>query len=746
MKHWIIIFILFVITSLFFYKTITKGYVPFPGDLLISEYQPWKSYSYEGYAPGGYPNKAQYFDVIRQIYPWKEFSISQLKQGNLPLWNPHNFSGSPLLANLQSTVFYPLTLLYFLLPMVSAWTLSIFLQPFLAACFTYLYAKKIGVSTASSLFAGISFGFSLYMIVFLEYNTIGHVMVWLPLLLCAVEAYYESAKKRYLALLALGIASSLFAGHLQLFTGIYLFGILYTIIRHPNLSDKKTRILLATWLIGLGISAIQLIPTLELITHSARVNHDPQDLANRLLLQPKQLLMMVSPDIFGNPATRNYLLSDSYPGKAMYAGLIPFFFAVVLLFKKKTTLQTFFFIASALLLLLIVRSPISILFYSLPIPLMSSSAPGNYLFFLSFFIAILGSFGLDSFLKDRLLPKRIYLIFFTILCILAFLVAQQQAIKSMFIFTSILILFTCILSFLYSKRILPAKIFTILLILLLIGDLFYFFKKFNPFVPSSLVFPKTPIMESALLHEPTRSWGYGAAELQSNFSTILGIYSPEGYDPLYPKWYGEFIASSKTGTVETTFTRETRSDARIAQGFGKEAFLESIPRNNILSILGVSYILDIEENGLDEQTFNPSQYIPVIHNNNWRIYKNNKALPRVFFMNQLSDYTNANELPLVSSGSAVLSSYTPQSIAIEIESPQEQYAVLSDTYYPGWKATVNENPVPIEKTLHTLRAVKVPQGHSVIHMTYEPDSLKIGLILSAISVISLCILIKKKHI
>jgi hypothetical protein len=746
MKHWIIIFILLVITSLFFYKTVTKGYVPFPGDLLISEYQPWKSYSYEGHAPGGYPNKAQYFDVIRQIYPWKEFSVSQLKQGHLPLWNPHNFSGSPLLANLQSTVFYPLTLLYLLLPMVTAWTLSVMLQPFLAACFTYLYAKKIGISTASSLFAGISFGFSLYMIVFLEYNTIGHVMLWLPFLLYAVEAYYDSAKKRYIALLALGIAISLFAGHLQLFTGIYLFGILYTVIRHPNLSDKKTRTLLMTWLIGLGVSAIQLIPTLELITHSARVNHDPQDLANRLLLQPKQLLMMISPDIFGNPATRNYLLQDSYPGKAMYAGLIPFFFTVVLLFKKKTTLQTFFFVASALLLLLVVRSPISIIFYSLPIPLLNSSAPGNYLFFLSFFIAILGSFGLDNFLKDRLLPKRIYLIFFTILCILAFLVTQQQAMKSMMIFSSIFIMCTCILSFLYSKRILTTKIFTILLILLLVGDLFYFFRKFNPFVPASLVFPKASIMESTILHEPTRSWGYGAAELQSNFSTMLGIYSPDGYDPLYPKWYGEFIAASKTGNVETTFTRETRSDARIAQGFGKEAFLESIPRNNILSILGVSYIFDIKENGLDEQTFNPSHYSPVLNDTQWTVYKNNAAFPRVFFMDQLSDYTDANELPLVSSGSAILSSYTPQSIAIDIESPKEQYAILSDTYYPGWKATVNGNPVPVEKTLHTLRAIKIPQGHSTIQMTYEPDSLKFGVILSAISVLSLCILIRKKHI
>src|SRR3989344_9051900 len=100
-EFFVVFLILFFVTAIFFYKTFLHGLVSFPGDLLIAEYNPWKTYSYLGYNPGSYPNKAQYFDVLRQLYPWKTLSISQLVSGNIPLWNPYNFSGAPHMANFR---------------------------------------------------------------------------------------------------------------------------------------------------------------------------------------------------------------------------------------------------------------------------------------------------------------------------------------------------------------------------------------------------------------------------------------------------------------------------------------------------------------------------------------------------------------------------------------------------------------------------------------------------------------------
>src|SRR5579864_8775020 len=187
----LIFFLFFLITAGFFYKTIIHGYIPFPGDLLISEYNPWKTYSYLGYAPGSYPNKAQYFDVIRQLYPWKTLGISLLKQGQFPLWNPYNFSGTPLFANFQSAILYPLNIFYFFLSQVTAWSILVFLQPFLAGFFTYIFARKIGISKFGSVFSGIAFAFSSFLTVWLEYNTVGHVIIWLPLVLVSIEYLLE---------------------------------------------------------------------------------------------------------------------------------------------------------------------------------------------------------------------------------------------------------------------------------------------------------------------------------------------------------------------------------------------------------------------------------------------------------------------------------------------------------------------------------------------------------------------------
>ena len=72
--------ILGFITILFFWQIFFKGYVPFPGDLLLSEYNPWRQSSYFGYTPGALPNKAQYFDTIREFYPWLDFTVGEIKK------------------------------------------------------------------------------------------------------------------------------------------------------------------------------------------------------------------------------------------------------------------------------------------------------------------------------------------------------------------------------------------------------------------------------------------------------------------------------------------------------------------------------------------------------------------------------------------------------------------------------------------------------------------------------------------
>src|SRR5579859_2581703 len=112
-KNLLIILAAFLVTSIFFYKTIVHHQMPFPGDLLINQ-NPYKTESYLGYTPGGYPNIAQGRDVITQLYPWKYFTMQELKKGHIPFWNPYNFSGNVHMQNYQSAVFSPFNVFFFL--------------------------------------------------------------------------------------------------------------------------------------------------------------------------------------------------------------------------------------------------------------------------------------------------------------------------------------------------------------------------------------------------------------------------------------------------------------------------------------------------------------------------------------------------------------------------------------------------------------------------------------------------------
>ncbi|HEX8932060.1 MAG TPA: hypothetical protein VF810_02815, partial [Patescibacteria group bacterium] len=156
-KELIISAVLFLIVTSFFFYPILKGYIPFPGDLLVGNFAPYNSNTYSGYAPGGVPNKAQGPDVIKEAFPWKVFVIDELKRGELPYWTPYNFSGNSILANFQSAVFYPGNLIFFLLPFLDAWTIFIFIAPFLAGLFTYLFLRELSLNKLASVFGGIVF-------------------------------------------------------------------------------------------------------------------------------------------------------------------------------------------------------------------------------------------------------------------------------------------------------------------------------------------------------------------------------------------------------------------------------------------------------------------------------------------------------------------------------------------------------------------------------------------------------------
>jgi len=103
--------LIFICTSLVLIYPIFLGKIPFNGNFLVSFFTPWRFQNWEGY-PTGVPSKAVSWDQIRQYYPLFEHTRRVWRLGEIPLWNPYNFSGTPQLANLESASFYPLNIVF----------------------------------------------------------------------------------------------------------------------------------------------------------------------------------------------------------------------------------------------------------------------------------------------------------------------------------------------------------------------------------------------------------------------------------------------------------------------------------------------------------------------------------------------------------------------------------------------------------------------------------------------------------
>ena len=764
--------ILFVLIVLYFFKPVVfDKKLPIPADTIIGLYHPFRDLYAKDY-PRGIPFKNFLItDSVRQQYPWRELVVSLEKKLELPLWNPYSFAGNPLLANIQSAVFYPFNILFFLLPYEAAWNILIVLQPLLAGIFLYLYLNNLKLNKWSSLIGAISFSFSGFFVAWMEWGTILHVGLWLPLILLSIDKiffYLKSANSKlnprfnrgknsklqfksknllvWSSIFTFSLVSSFFAGHLQTFFYLSIFAATYFFARWFRYGKilKILFVFLIFTVLFLILTSIQWLPTAQFINESAR-EIDQVDWKRKDWFMPWQhLIQFIAPDFFGNPTTLNYWGTWNYGEFVGYVGIFPLLMAVFSLFfrhdKKTLFFGTLFFIS----LIFSLPTIFAKIPYILNVSFLSTVQPTRLLFITDFSLAVLTAFGFDYFMRSRS-KKIIYplgfmvLIFFGLWVFVVFgngiikivsaeniLVAKRNLVFPTLIFLAYLILLFSAIRF--SK---PHKKFNIMIyiiiLLLTVFDLLRFGLKFTPFTNKEYLFPQTRTIEFLQKNlGNARVMTTDSRILPPNFSIMYRLQSVDGYDPLYLQRYGELIAASERGKPD------------ISPPFGFNRIIT--PHNyesKIIDLLSVKYILSLAD-------LESPKLKKVFQEGETRVYENKNALHRVFFVEGVIVANDKNETiekmfeeifdprriaiveksksagattnpPLgCTSCNAKILSYQEDRIMIETKNVKDGFLVLTDSFYPSWRAKIDNKPTTIYRADYNLRGINVPRGKHIV--------------------------------
>src|SRR5260221_857965 len=397
----------FVITVIFFFKPFFLSHLlPIPSDTIVGLYNPFRDV-YKDQYPRGIPFKNFLItDPVRQQFPWRQLVIDTERYLQLPLWNPYNGAGIPLLANFQSAPFYPLNLLFFVMPFSIAWSLLVVLQPLLGGLFLYLYLKNLKLHPLACVIGSISFAFSGFAISWLEWNTIFQTALWVPLILLSIDKINEKLKDKiyqWYGIFLISLICSFFAGHLQTFFYIFLIVFIYLIAKLVSVKSNKKIILLfvISYFLFIILTLLQWFPTLQFIALSARNVVQIPFSTYGWLVPFQHLIQFIAPDFFGNPTTLNYWGVWNYGELVGYIGIIPLIFALFAVIFRHDKKTWFFSGLVFVSLLFALPTPIAKLPYILNVPFLATAQPTRLLFVVDFTLAILAALGLDYFLKNK---------------------------------------------------------------------------------------------------------------------------------------------------------------------------------------------------------------------------------------------------------------------------------------------------------------------------------------------------------
>jgi hypothetical protein len=627
---------------------------------------------------------------FREIFQFqKAYYRDALLGGRLPLWTPHTFSGWPFAANPLTQTFYPPALLALALPLPVFAVVDLILHLALAAVGSLVLLRRVyGLGAAASAFGGLVYACSGALV---AHAYAGHIpyyaaAAYIPWILLAADLSARGANLRvsWLCAGAAALGLQTLSGGLPFvwltlsLLAIYRFATLIAVgPRGLRALARECALLGAIGAGGLGLAAIQVLPTLELANLSNRIAAGWDYAAEGSLpvrLLPHLLLPIAPPaDV------------EAFWEYYAYVGTVPFFLMLFGATRFSAQPRALVLVAIAGMSLWFALGSNAILF-----PLLWRYVPGFGLFreparallVLGFAVSLLAAIGLDR-LTVRLTPRL------ATACVLL---------------ASVLTLADVVSAALTNRDRLRVPEGTVL---------------------KDGVHPR---LVAAL--ERDRSWyrfWFPRAFFRENHAYAQGARSIGGYDNLYLARYGRFVH----------FMADTKLTPSLVTILDPHMFLDTSSPFPF-KILGVKYAYATDSTLRSSPWPTPHAWLAV---RACRVASEQAALERmrgaefdpngeVLFEPDEADRLGIDDASCaaerVPEVEVAVADVSPEHLRIELGPHPRGFVVLSEIFYPGWRATADGRPVEIHRADSILRAMPVDAGVDRIDMQFAPASLRWG--------------------
>lgn len=668
-------------------------------------------------------------DLSAQMIPWRAAVRHALSHGQWPLLNPFILGGDPLAASAQPAPYDPVNLVSLLIPLGPSLTCSTAMTFFLAALFTFAFARALGCSEASSLVAAAAWTFCGTM-AFAAGWPLARAWAYLPLVLFATRATVREPRVANGALLTLGLVLTIVAGHPETVLHVVAIGVAYGVFElAAHRSLRAIGVAVIAGAVALLLTAFFLMPfadTLEqTVEHRLRQGHPPPVLD--WPRSERRLGAAFLPFYGGHPWRR--IGTPLYDPLAVRTGSIVLALGVAgMLFVRGR--DKWFLAALALVSMFAAAELPPVVDVLHALPLFDITINHRLAWAATLATSLLAAMALD-----RLTPKRNALAMLVVAAVLAALTAivwpgQLAAGVPAWLMRNVSIAELALLVLAATVIVRAnARIAVPIILLLVLAQRAYVDGTIYPAVPARAFYPRVPVIDRARGDEPFRIVGNGHV-MPPATGALYGLEDARGYQAM-------------------TF-------ARLHETFPLWCTPQAVWFNRIddlskpfLSMMNVRYAIapaDFEP---------PPNWRVVLDDRAARLLENAGALPRAFIPRIVE--MSPNDIAVFAAMTVRGTDYGERSWILDPDSPPRAFEngrgslqvrwrgtelhitsrtdavtwiVVSQTGWRGWRVYVDGERKALFVANHAFLGFAVPAGTHHVRLVYRPVAFVHGLTIS----------------